>query len=150
MMYEVREIDGVLNRDIIEDFNALDPYFPPLQDRHFRDGFWWLALRTDHPDAIGEVEAAVAFAGMVPMEPFPNVGYLKRCFVMPGHYGHGIQYRMLKARELRARQLKWTMLVSECRADNEYSANNFRRAGFDEFMPEQPWSQDSIYFKKIL
>lgn len=81
-MYEVREIDGILNRGIIEEFNALDPHFPLLQDRHFTEGFWWLAFRTDHPDAIGEVEAAVAFAGLVPF--LPKVGYFKRCFVMPG------------------------------------------------------------------
>lgn len=147
-MYEVREIDGILNRDILEEFNALDPYFPPLQDRHFSDGFWWLAVRTDHPDAIGEVEAAVAFAGLVPF--LPKIGYFKRCFVMPGHHGHGLQYRLMKARELKARQLGWTMLVSECRSSNERSANNFRRAGFDEFEPEQKWAVDSIFFKKTL
>jgi GNAT superfamily N-acetyltransferase len=146
--YEVREIDGILNRGIIEEFNALVPEWPPLQDRHFTAGHWWLAFRTDHPDAIGEVEAAVAFAGLVPF--LPKIGYFKRCYVLPGHYGHGLQYRLMKARELKARQLGWTMLVSECRADNERSANNFRRAGFDEFEPEQKWAQDSIYFKKSL
>jgi GNAT superfamily N-acetyltransferase len=147
-MYEVREIDGILNRNIIEEFNALDPHFPLLQDRHFTSGYWWLAFRTDHPDAIGEVEAAVAFAGLVPF--LPKIGYFKRCFVMPGHYGRGLQYRLMVAREAKARQLGWTMLVSECRADNEHSANNFRRAGFDEFNPEQPWAKDSLFWIKKL
>jgi len=147
MTYEIREIDAVLNRHIIEEFNALDPYFPDLQDRHFKHGYWWLALKTDHPDAVGEVEAAVAFAGMVPFT-LPNIGYMKRCFVMPGHHGHGLQYRLLKARELKARQLGWTCLVSECRSDNKHSANNFRRAGFEPFEPEQPWTPDSVFFRK--
>jgi len=146
-MYEVREIDGILNRDIIESFNALDPYFPELQDRHFTSGFWWLAFRTDHPDAIGEVEAAVAFAGLVPF--LPKIGYFKRCFVMPGHYG-GIQLRMMAAREERAKELGWTTLVSECHESNSRSAANFRKFGFEEFEPEQPWAKDSIYFKKSL
>ncbi len=149
-MYEVREIDGVLNRDIIESFNALDPYFPELQDRHFKNGYWWLAFRTDHPDAIGEVEAAVAFAGLVPMEPFEGYGYCKRCLVLPGHYGNGLQDRFLHVRIWRARELGWTQLVSECRSDNKYSAYNFRRAGFERFEPEQPWAKDSIFFKKAL
>lgn len=147
-MYEVREIDGILNRDIIESFNDLDPYFPPLQDRHFQTGYWWLAFRTDHPDAIGEVEAAVAFAGLVPF--LPGVGYFKRCFVMPGHHGHGLQYRLMKARELKARQLCWTTLVSECHEGNSYSAANFRKFGFEQFEPEQPWAKDSIYWIKTL
>ena len=149
-MYEIREIDGILNRDIVESFNSLDPYFPPLQDRHFISGFWWLAFLTDHPDALGDVEAAVAFAGLVPFEPCPGVGYLKRCFVMPGHYGHGIQFRMMAAREAKAKQLGWKALVSECRTDNAHSANNFRRAGFDVCQPEQPWAKDSIFFRKTL
>ena len=149
MTYEIREIDGPLNRDVIESFNDLDPHFPPLQDRHFT-GFWWLAFRTDHPDAIGEVEAAVAFAGLVPFEPIPQAGYFKRCFVMPGHYGHGLQYRLMVARELKARQLGWKVLVSDCRTDNSFSASNFRKFGFTQCDPEQPWAKDSLFWQKTL
>jgi GNAT superfamily N-acetyltransferase len=149
--YEIREVDSLLNRHILEEFNALNPAFPDLQDRHFKNGFWWLAILSDHPDAVGEVEAAVAFAGLVPMTPFHGVGYLKRCFVMPGHHGHGLQYRMMMARELKARQLGLTVLVSECAADNSYSAANFRKAGFDPCEPEQVWGEPgSLFWVKSL
>jgi GNAT superfamily N-acetyltransferase len=141
LIYEIVEVNGVHHSYTIDALNRLDPYFPELQERHIVSGYWWLAYLNDDP---------VAFAGMVPMVPFPNVGYFKRCLVKPGHHGHGLQYRLMKARELKARQLGWTMLVSECRSDNERSANNFRRAGFDEFEPEQKWAQDSIFFKKTL
>jgi GNAT superfamily N-acetyltransferase len=140
-MYEISEVGGLDNQATIEHLNSLDAIFPPLTMRHLIKGCWWLAYLNDDP---------VAFAGMVPMVPFQNVGYFKRCLVLPGHHGRGLQYRLMKARELKARQLGWAMLVSECRADNERSANNFRRAGFDEFEPEQKWAADSIYFKKSL
>lgn len=151
MTYEIREIDGGLNRNIIEYFNTLDPQFPDLQDRHFDAGFWWLALRTDHPDALGEVEAAVGFAGLVPFEPFAKIGYYKRCFVLPDHHGHGLQYRFMMAREAKAKSLGWDVVVSECGGDNTHSASNFRKAGFDRCEPEQRWgASGSIYWMKAL
>ena len=141
-MYEIFEVNGVHLSYTIDALNRLDPYFPELEERHIVDGYWWLAYLDKEP---------VAFAGMVEFLPPPaKVGYFKRCLVKPGHYGRGIQYRMMQARLLKAKQLGWTMLVSECRTDNERSANNFRRAGFDEFEPEQKWAQDSIFFKKTL
>jgi len=139
-MYEVQEVGGLDNQATIEWFNSLDPIFPPLTMHHLVKGFWWLAYLDDDP---------VAFAGMVPFG-LPGVGYFKRCFVLPEHHGHGLQFRLMAARELKARQLGWTCLVSECRAGNEYSANNFRRAGFERFEPEQPWARDSIYWRKAL
>jgi hypothetical protein len=143
LTYEIAEVDGVLNRDVIEQFNALDPYFPPLQGRHFTDGFWWLAF----PPGIND---PCAFAGLVPFSPFHGYGYLKRCLVKPGHFGHGLQFRFQCLRETKARQLGYTHLVSECLESNEYSANNFGRAGFEQTFPEQPWAKDSIYWIKSL
>ena len=141
MTYEIHEVDGILNRETLEAFNALDPYFPPLQDRHFKHGYWWLATKGDDP---------VAFAGIVPFEPCPRIGYLKRCLTKPDHYGHGLQFRLMSVRETKARQLDWTHLVSECLEENTYSAANFRRAGFVQTFPEQPWAKDSIYWIKTL
>jgi len=140
-MYEIHEVDGVLNRETLEAFNALDPYFPPLQECHFTDGYWWLAFKGDEP---------VAFAGMVVFLPFQVIGYLKRCLVTPNNHGHGLQSRLMLARELKARQLGWTHLVSECHQDNSYSAANFRRANFTQAFPEQPWAKDSLFWVKAL
>ena len=138
--YEIHEVDGLANSGTLNAFNALDPQFPPLTRHHYTNGYWWLAYLKDEP---------VAFAGMVPMVPFPGVGYLKRCYVR--HRGHGIQFRMMVARELKARQLGWSMLVSECAGDNTHSANNFMRAGYERFTPEQCWGvPGSIYWIKRL
>lgn len=140
-MYALREVDGITHADEIHRFNQLVPEWPPLQSRHFTDGYWWFAYLDENP---------VAFAGLVPFEPFPNIGYCKRCYVSPDHHGHGLQFRLLAARELKAKQLGWTHLVSECREDNFWSSANFRKAGFELCEPEQIWAKDSIYWIKAL
>lgn len=140
--YQIHEVDGIEHQETIVRFNSLVPViFPILTINHLTDGFWWIAFLDDEP---------VAFAGLVENVPFKGVGYFKRCHVMPDHHGHGIQFRMMMARELKARQLGWTQLVSECHASNNHSANNFRRAGFEQVWPEQPWARDSIYWAKAL
>lgn len=133
----IHEVGGIASKGLIKEFNALEPEWPELQERHFTHGFWWIAFLEEEP---------VAFAGLVPF--LPKIGYLKRCFVK--RRGYGLQYRLMAAREIKAKQLGWTHLVSDCRKTNEHSANNFRKAGYDEFIPEQPWEVDSIYWIKSL
>ncbi len=141
--YAIHEVDGPLNADLLDSMNALAPeIFPPLEARHYENGYWWIAYHKD---------VAVAFCGLVPFEPFAKIGYYKRCFVMPDHYGHGLQFRMMMVRELKARQLKWEMLVSECGENNHFSASNFRKSGFDRIEPEQRWgAPGSIYWAKVI
>lgn len=143
MPYELREVDATDSEiaELILDFNRLEQSWPPLQERHLEQGYWWMAYLDNEP---------VAFAGLVEMIPFPLVGYCKRCYVKPDHHGHGLQFRMLAARELKSKQLGWTMLVSECSADNSFSYANFRKAGFNQVDPEQPWARNSIYWVKVL
>src|SRR5579862_7694066 len=125
MDYEICEADGQLNAETIRELSAKVPSWPVLEHRHFKYGYWWLALSD-------ETDIPVAFACLTPMEPFPNVGYFKRSFVEPAHRGHGLQYRLIMNIELKARQLKWSHIVAECDNDNEASINNLRRAGFDQ------------------
>ena len=140
-MYTLNEVDGIAFADVLSNFNAMIDEWPLLQPKHFENGHWWISYLEDKP---------VAFAGMVPLDPFHNVGYLKRCLVKPDHHGHGLQFRMLMARELKAKQLGWITLVSECRNDNLWSAANFRKAGYQQTEPEQPWAKDSIFWVKYL
>ena len=145
--YRIREVAAWHDRTIaktIHGFNRLAPEtFPVLSDRHLANGYWWLVYGPD-------VEP-VGFAGMVPFEPFPMIGYLKRAFVMPEHRGHGLQSALMAARETKARRLGWTHLVSECSADNTHSARNFAAAGFAQVEPEQRWgAENSIYWRKAL
>jgi GNAT superfamily N-acetyltransferase len=145
MPYLIREVDG---RDpdvaaVLHRLNGLAPdIFPALESRHLEDGFWWLAYLESDP---------VAFAGMVPFEPFPNIGYFKRCYVLPDHHGHGLQLRFMVTREIKAKKIGWTHLVSECAARNLHSSANFRRAGFEQAEPEQRWGQaNSVYWVKAI
>jgi hypothetical protein len=61
-----------------------------------------------------------------------------------------LQFRLMCVRETKARQLGFTHLVSECLEENTYSAANFRRSGFVQTFPEQPWAKDSIFWIKTL
>ncbi len=139
-MHTIREVTGADHADIIHRFNRMAPdIFPELQPRHIEDGYWWLAYLKQEP---------VGFAGLVPFEPFPNVGYLKRAYVLPEHRGHGLQQRFLFLREAKAKQLGWSLLVSEC-ANGGRSSHNFARAGYSPCDPEQPWgTPNSIYWAK--
>lgn len=140
--YTVQEIDGIEDADLIRRFNAMAPdRFPALQERHLVRGYWWLVADQNN--------APAAFAGLVAMVPFDGVGYMKRAYVRPEHRGHGLQLRLMQARERKARELGWSMLVGECDADNHASAHNFIKAGFVVCEPEQPWARlGSVYFVK--
>jgi GNAT superfamily N-acetyltransferase len=139
---EVDPRDDTVVRQI-HAFNRSEPSFPELQPRHFHHGYWWFAYRHGEP---------VGFAGLVPMVPFPGVGYLKRAYVLPEARGNGLQRQFLFTRETMARCLGWSMLTAECSAGNITSANNFLACGYDPFEPEQPWGElpDAIYWLKRL
>lgn len=141
-MYRFVEVDGSDAGEVIRSMNALCPEtFPNLSDDHLELGWWWL-LKADPNILCG-------FAGMVPFEPFPGVGYLKRAYISPDHRGSGLQLRMIEAREQKARELGWHLLVSETACI--FSARNFERAGFERCEPEQPWGTNgAIYFVKSL
>lgn len=144
-MFVIHEIDGGTFSDDIQKFNKLVAEWPPLSQNHLEDGHWWLVYDVDNDGP------PVAFAGMVEMLPFRGCGYLKRCFVKPDFHGHGLQYRLMLARELKAKQLGWTMLVSECNAENKWSASNFLKAGYERIEPEQFWAKrDDQYFAKMI
>lgn len=143
--YHLAEVDGSdpLYAEVIHRLNRMAPeVFPELRDHHLENGFWWIAYDTNSP---------VAIAGMVPFDPFPGVGYLKRAYVLPDHRGHGLQLRFMHLREAKAISLGWHLLVSETAADNVFSARTFARAGYVQTHPEQPWGvQPSTYWEKRL
>lgn len=156
MPYRIAEVDAQ-DAEIattIHRFNSLDEKtFPLLKPHHLECGYWWLA----YPNAADGVICTpdqtppVAFAGLVPNTPFDGYGYLKRAYVLPDHRGQGLQCRLLFTRELKARELGWTHLVSECAESNLHSSANFRRAGFERCEPEQRWGvADSVYWIKKL
>lgn len=88
-------------------------------------GWWWVALDGDLP---------VAFAGLVPSRQVPDAGYLCRAGVLPSHRGRGLQKRLLRARERKAKKLHLVALVSDT-YDNPPSSNNLIAAGFRQYEP---------------
>jgi hypothetical protein len=144
-MYIIEEVDGsdpAIAKQL-HHFNSLAPEtFPPLSQHHLEAGHWWLVYNAD--------DEPVAFAGMVPMEPFAKVAFMKRCYVRPDDVGHGLQLRLLFCREVKCRELGYSQIVSECSEDS-HSNLNFRRAGFERVFPEQPWGKPgAVYWSKIL
>lgn len=104
-------------------------------------GHWWLAYHGDDP---------VAFAGLVKSQQSADAGYLIRAGVLEDHRGHGLQCRLLRAREIRARKNGWSRLVTDT-TDNLHSANSLIRAGFRLFQPKYPWAfNNSLYWTKDL
>jgi len=71
----------------------------------------------------------VAFAGVVPSTRAYNARYFSRVGVLKKHDGNGLQLRLMRALELRARHNGWSCVVSDT-TDNLASANNFIRAGY--------------------
>jgi GNAT superfamily N-acetyltransferase len=141
--YRFTEVDGEKYVDEITRFNGLfKKDFLPLKPRHLADGYWWL---------VHHGIQLVAFGGMVPFEPFPRVGYLKRAAVLPAHRGNGLQAHLITVREERARtSTEWTHIVTETSLENPASSNSFVRAGYRLVEPERPWAKETLFWRKTL
>lgn len=144
MSYAIREVDGG------DDEHALD--IALLHRLTFGDcapavetnyGHWWLVYFADDP-------MPVAFAGLTQSSLAPNVGYLKRAGVLRKHTGQGLQSRLIRTREARARRNGWSRIVTDT-TDNVQSANNLIRAGYRMFAPAYPWAfPTTLYWTKNL
>jgi hypothetical protein len=141
--YTITEVSGIEHGDAISRVNALFPDdFLPLKPKHLVHGHWWL---------VHFGVAVVGFAGMVPFDPFPRVGYLKRAAVLPAHRGKRLQLRLFAVREDKARRdTDWTHIVSECALENIASGNNFIRAGYSLVEAERPWEKETLFWRKAL
>lgn len=142
MNYRINEVDATEEFLTIWNFNQMEPDWPPLEDRHIKNGYWWL-IHTDF--GFGR---PIGFAGMVEFTPFCNVGYLKRCYILPEHRG-GLQIRTIQVREEKARRIGWKQLVTE--SVSPQSTKNFLKCGYSLCDPEQKWGDPtSSYLTKNL
>lgn len=146
MTYTIREVDGE-DDDIAETLDLLhDLCFMNAALRVPYDyGYWWLAYHDKEP---------IGFAGITPSSIGPGVGYLKRVGVLAEHRGKGLQKRLLKVRERKARALGWHSVITDT-TDNVPSANNLIAAGYKLFDPELAqacrWAfKSSLYWRKSL
>jgi GNAT superfamily N-acetyltransferase len=139
-LYWIREVDGQDEElaDILTELHRLT-FFDGAPVPSFESGHWWLAYHQAMP---------VAFAGAVASTHIRNAGYICRVGVLPAHCGRGLQLRLLRAAESRARRNGWDSVVSDT-TRNLASANNFIRAGYRLYQPDNPWAfADTLYWRK--
>jgi GNAT superfamily N-acetyltransferase len=142
LAYRIRLVDSE-DEDIVETLVDLHrrTFFDAAQVPSFGQGAWWLAYHND---------AAVAFAGLVPSTHVRRAGYFSRVGVLERHWGRGLQLRLMRAVEARARRIGCNSIVSDT-TDNPVSANNFIRAGYRLYRPDAPWAwPSSLYWRKRL
>jgi len=141
MPIEVVEVDGKL-----EVWTAAIEYLqrqvlPGDAPLTSRTGWWWLAFDGETP---------VAFAGLLAASTTPGTAYLARAGVLRSHRGKGLQLRLIRARERRARQLGFSRMVTDTYS-NPASANSLIRAGYKMFTPNYRWGfEGACYWQKTL
>ncbi|MCC8936599.1 GNAT family N-acetyltransferase [Bradyrhizobium sp. Arg68] len=141
-MYRIREVDPQ-DDEIAETLDELHQvtFCDGTRVPDFEQGYWWIAFHGAKP---------VAFAGVVPSTHIANAGYLCRVGVVMQHCGHGLQVRLTRALEARARKVGWSAIVSDT-TDRVISANNFIRQGYRLFEPALPWAwPHTLYWRKGL
>jgi GNAT superfamily N-acetyltransferase len=141
-MYRIHAVDGHDEEiaDTLADLHRLT-FFDGASMPEFEQGFWWLAFCNTAP---------VAFAGIVASTCADNAGYFCRVGVLKKHSGRGLQLRLMRALESRARQIGWDAVVSDT-TNNLASANNFIRAGYRLYQPPYPWAwSNTLYWYKSL
>ena len=142
MPYRIRRVDGS-DDEIAADLKRL--HNACFNDKtalpEFAEGYWWLCFYGKEP---------VGFAGMRASQRYKDVGYLSRSGVLPKHRGHGLQVRLLRAREKQAKRNGWSVIRTDT-TQNPPSSNSLIKAGFRIFNPKYPWAfKDSIYWRKEL
>jgi GNAT superfamily N-acetyltransferase len=141
-MYRIREVDGS-DDDVADTLSELHrlTFFDGAPVPEFDHGHWWLAHHVAEP---------VAFAGIVPSTHVCNAGYFCRVGVLRKHWGEGLQLRLMRALEMRARLNGWCSVISDT-TDNVSSANNFIRAGYRLYQPQIPWAwPNTLYWRKLI
>jgi GNAT superfamily N-acetyltransferase len=104
-----------------------------------RTGLWWLAVDRGEP---------VGFAGMRGSLRWSDCMYLCRSGVMPEARGRGLQKRLIRVREARARTLNMNWLITDT-TQNPASANSLIACGFRMYEPQAPWGgRYTVYWRK--
>jgi GNAT superfamily N-acetyltransferase len=141
-MYRIREVDGNEDEiaDTLADLHRLT-FFDGAAVPPFDLGHWWLAFHKALP---------VAFAGIVRSTRARNAGYFCRVGVLKKHHGNGLQLRLMRTVEARARHNGWSSVISDT-TENLASANNFIRAGYRLYQPQHPWAwPNTLYWRKFI
>lgn len=147
MVYRITQVDADDEAETIlelhRDCFVTREYLPD-----FYRGWWWLAYDGFEPVAFAGMESRPAYQPKTDCDVY--TGYLCRSGVRNDHRGHGLQLRLIRARERKARELGLQWMVSDT-TDNVASANTLINAGYKLFVPVRPWAmKSSLYWKKEL
>jgi GNAT superfamily N-acetyltransferase len=105
-------------------------------------GLWWLAW--------GEDGAVAGFASLHPSKRWLETGLLSRAGVLLHYQGHGLQKKLIRARERFARRLGWGWMISDT-TDNPASANSLISCGYRLYEPRWPYRvKETLYWRKRL
>jgi GNAT superfamily N-acetyltransferase len=105
---------------------------------------WWIVRHRGRP---------VGYAGLYVCEDPDNrgLGFLCRVGVLAEHRGHGLQGRLIRARERTARRLGLKELVTYCVPWNEPSVNSLIKCGYRLYRPASRWGGGgAVYLRKRL
>ncbi len=105
------------------------------------DGYWWIAF---------DGNIAAGFACMTDVSSWAKSGYISRVGVLPSYRGKGLQRRLMRCCEAKAKRLGWDRIISTTYS-NPASANNFIAMRYRTYLPQSPWgAPDTIYWVKTL
>lgn len=114
--------------------------FPWDSPPAFSGTWWWLAYDGDDP---------VGYAGLEHL--YHDRGFLSRVGVLPSARGHGLQRRLVRARERGARARDLKRMVTYTSKENVVSSNNLIRCGYRLYRPEYEWGKPgSLYWYRDL
>lgn len=146
--FRIKEIDATEEHynEALTDLHDLT-FFDPGIRADFERGYWWLVY--DFTDAWS-AQNPIAFCGLTHALATPGTGYLKRAGVLKAYRGNGLQGRMIRVRETKARKLGLHTMLTDT-TENPPSSNALIKAGYRIFEPENRWAFTySIYWKKDL
>jgi RimJ/RimL family protein N-acetyltransferase len=118
--------------------------FPSDHRPVLENSVWWVVWCDREP---------VAYAGLRLCQYTENrgLGFLSRAGVVAKHRGHGLQKRLIRAREAAARTCGLTELVTYVAHWNAASINSLVACGYRFYRPADRWAgSSSVYLRKRL
>lgn len=140
MKYRVRAIQAT--GGYIDSIRWMDRVcFPGDGSLVFDGAYWWMAFDEDQVPA-----------GYASVTYYPNgAAFLSRVGVLPGHRGHGLQKRFIRAREHAAKAEGLSRAITYTARHNIHSSNNMIRCGYNLYLPPYEYgTAGCLYWEKKL
>lgn len=145
-MYTIKEVfpkdDPVAKMHIQQMHHDCFPDYPLIE---VQVGWWWIVLDGNYKP--------VAFCSLWPSVRDKHTGYLARAAVVERARGKGLQKRMIRLREAKARREGYLRVVTDTDTYNHFSSNNMIRCGYTLFEPPVRWSNEGgpwLYWQRNL